>query len=241
MLDLACPAIIIPLSCGMLAVFNEAITMSSDGFNADLRSEYHSIGLDEHTMNADPHQEFASWWEQAVSHHVPEMNAAVLATVTADFQPKARMILIKDFSAAGYVFFTNYNSAKGHELLTHPVASLLIWWQKIARQIRLEGTVEKISAEESDLYFHSRPKDYQIGAWVSAQSEIIPDRNVLIENYRILQKKYAHETVPRPPHWGGYILKPHYFEFWSGGEHRLHDRILYQWQQNQWQRHRLAP
>lgn len=218
--------------------------MSEELKIANLRKEYHLPHVFEKQMLKDPFSQFKRWFLAAEDAHVPEVNAAVLATVDTALQPHARVILMKDFSHDGVVFYTNYASSKGHELTTNPKATLVFWWQKITRQIRMEGTVHKISADQSDAYFHSRPRDYQIGAWASAQSEVIANRKLLEKKYHDLQKQYADPNiiVPRPPHWGGFSLKPHYFEFWSGGEHRLHDRIVYQLDENGvWTRHRLSP
>jgi pyridoxamine 5'-phosphate oxidase len=209
---------------------------------ASLRREYHLPHVFEKQMLRDPFQQFKRWFLAAEDARVPEVNAAALATVDATMQPHVRIILMKEFSHEGVVFYTNYHSQKGKDLLSHPKTSVMFWWQKITRQIRIEGTVRKVSDEMSDAYFNSRPRDYQIGAWASAQSEMIPNRQSLEKTYHALHKQYADAPIPRPQHWGGYCLEPDYFEFWSGGEHRLHDRIIYRLdEQGEWQRERLSP
>ncbi len=216
--------------------------MSNELDIANLRREYHVPHLLDKAVQADPFLQFELWFKDAQEAHVPEINAATLATVDADLNPHARLILIKDFAHSGIVFYTNYLSQKAKDLQANPKASLVIWWQKIARQIRIEGNVAKTTAAESDAYFDSRPRDYQIGAWASEQSAEIADRKILEENFSQVEQRFADKPVPRPPHWGGYRLKPVRFEFWVGGEHRLHDRILYAMNSSgQWQHVRLSP
>jgi pyridoxamine 5'-phosphate oxidase len=216
--------------------------MSQELKIADLRKEYHLPHVFEKQMLQDPFLQFKRWFLFATNAHVPEVNAAMLATVDGKSQPHARVILVKDFSQEGVVFYTNYHSQKGQDLLSNPNATIVFWWQKIARQIRIEGPVKKTDAKTSDAYFASRPRDYQVGAWASEQSKEISNRKELEHIYHALQKEYADKPVPRPPHWGGFCLEPHFFEFWSGGEHRLHDRIAYQrGAAGKWKRVRLAP
>jgi len=216
--------------------------MSSEDFNANFRKEYHSTPIDIHTMAAEPFDEFSKWWHYAEQAQTPEMNAAVLATADHDGHVHARVILIKSFSPDGFLFFTNYTSQKGHDLHANPNAALVLWWQNLSRQIRIQGKIEKTSEQESDDYFYSRPKDYQIGAWASKQSEKLSSQHELHDVYHRLQHEYVDKPVPRPPHWGGYRIIPDYFEFWLGGEHRLHHRVVYALQPpQQWQRYCLSP
>jgi pyridoxamine 5'-phosphate oxidase len=165
-----------------------------------------------------------------------------LATISPEGKPRARMVLLKDFDPRGFVLFTNYQSAKGQELIANPNAALVFWWGELQRQIRIEGTVEKISEEESDNYFFVRPWESRLGAWASNQSEVISGRYILEKRLTELKEEYAGREVPRPPHWGGFRLIPSLIEFWQGRPSRLHDRLCYYRQEDgSWQRQRLAP
>jgi len=165
-----------------------------------------------------------------------------LATISPEGKPRARMVLLKDFDPRGFVLFTNYQSAKGQELIANPNAALVFWWGELQRQIRIEGTVEKISEEESDNYFFVRPWESRLGAWASNQSEVISGRDILEKRLTELKEEYAGREVPRPPHWGGFRLIPSLIEFWQGRPSRLHDRLCYYRQEDgSWQRQRLAP
>jgi pyridoxamine 5'-phosphate oxidase len=171
-----------------------------------------------------------------------EPNAMTLATISPEGKPRARMVLLKDFDPRGFVLFTNYQSAKGQELIANPNAALVFWWGELQRQIRIEGTVEKISEEESDNYFFVRPWESRLGAWASNQSEVISGRDILEKRLTELKEEYAGREVPRPPHWGGFRLIPSLIEFWQGRPSRLHDRLCYYRQEDgSWQRQRLAP
>lgn len=216
--------------------------MDKKTFNADLRQEYHSVCMDIHAMADEPFEEFSKWWQHASDAQTPEMNAAVLATADPLGIVRARVILIKSFSQDGFLFFTNYDSQKGCDLQQNPNAALVIWWQNLSRQIRIQGKAEKTSVQESDQYFYSRPRDYQIGAWASKQSEKLMSPQELHEVYHRLQQEYATKPIARPPHWGGYRIVPNYFEFWLGGAHRLHDRVVYEQVDDQmWQRYTISP
>ncbi len=207
-----------------------------------LRRSYSLQSLDEKDVAPSPFDLFGKWFTQAREGQILEPNAMTLATVSAAGRPTARIVLLKGFDPTGFVFFTNYESKKGQELAQNPLASLLFCWLELERQVRIEGIVEKISPEESLTYFISRPKGSQIGAWTSPQSTIIPGRQVLEDKQAQLTEQYANaEVLPLPPHWGGYILKPDYFEFWQGRESRLHDRIAYFPENNNWRTARLAP
>ena len=208
---------------------------------AELRKSYERAELDESASDPDPLQQFDKWLKEAISSEVPEPNAMTLATVSGDLRPSTRVVLIKGYDARGIVWYTNYESRKGRELAGNPFAALQFHWVELERVVRIEGVVEKISAEESDAYFHSRPLDSRIGAWASPQSEVIPGRTVLVTN----AAKYAAQFIlqpPRPPHWGGYRLKPDTWQFWQGRKSRLHDRLRYSLQgDGDWLRERLAP
>ena len=208
---------------------------------ADLRKSYESAELDEQASQSDPHLQFDQWLSQAIAAKVPEPNAMTLATVGSDLRPSTRVVLIKGFDAQGIVWFTNYNSRKGLELAGNPYAALQFHWVEWERTVRIEGVVEKISDEESDAYFHSRPLDSRIGAWASPQSEVISSRSVLVANAALYGAKFLLQP-PRPPHWGGYRLKPDSWQFWQGRRSRLHDRLRYTLQaDSSWLRERLAP
>ncbi len=206
-----------------------------------LRQEYTSAELSEHEVHADPFLQFEDWFLQAQKAEVPEPNAMVLATTDAHAQPHTRIMLIKEVRTDGFVWFTNYNSAKGQDLANNPQASLLFFWQPLQRQVRIEGTVKKLDPLESDEYFYSRPLSSQIGAWSSPQSQVIENRDVLERNAAEVTQRYG-QTPPRPEHWGGFILEPHYLEFWQGRASRLHDRVAYQkLDDGSWRTVRLAP
>lgn len=208
---------------------------------ADLRKSYERAELDEKASHADPLQQFDQWLNEAIAGEVPEPNAMTLATVGSNLRPSTRVVLIKGYDAHGIVWYTNYESRKGHELAGTPYAALQFHWVELERVVRIEGVVEKVSDEESDAYFHSRPLDSRIGAWASPQSEVIAGRSVLVTN----AAKYAAQFLlqpPRPPHWGGYRLKPDTYEFWQGRKSRLHDRLRYALTADgDWLRERLAP
>lgn len=208
---------------------------------AELRKSYERAELDESASHADPLQQFDQWLKEAIQGEVPEPNAMTLATVGSNLRPSTRVVLIKDYDARGIVWYTNYASRKGRELGGNPFAALQFHWVELERVVRIEGVVEQVSDEESDTYFHSRPLDSRIGAWASPQSEVIPGRTVLVTN----AAKYAAQFMlqpPRPPHWGGYRLKPDNWQFWQGRKSRLHDRLRYSVQPDgSWLRERLAP
>ena len=208
---------------------------------ADLRKSYEKAELSESASNADPLLQFSKWLQEAISSEVPEPNAMTVATVGSDLRPSTRVVLIKGFDERGIVWYTNYASRKGQELAGNPFAALQFHWVELERVVRIEGVVEKVSDAESDDYFHSRPLDSRIGAWASPQSQVIEGRTVLVTN----AAKYGAQFLlqpPRPPHWGGYRLKPERWEFWQGRKSRLHDRLRYTVQPSgDWLRERLAP
>jgi pyridoxamine 5'-phosphate oxidase len=209
---------------------------------ADLRQEYMFNGLSEADVDPDPLRQFQLWFDQAVAAGLPEPNAMTLATATPQGRPSARMVLLKGFDAGGFAFYTNYESRKGHELAANPWAALVFFWVDLARQIRVEGQVAQLPSELSDAYYQSRPLGSRLGAWASAQSQVIADRGVLDRRLEALQTEYAEQPVPRPPHWGGYRVSPVSIEFWQGRPNRLHDRLRY-WrtETGDWLIERLSP
>ena len=208
---------------------------------ADLRKSYERAELSEDASQADPLKQFEQWLNEAIASEVPEPNAMTLATVGADLRPSTRVVLIKGYDERGIVWYTNYDSRKGRELAGNPFAALQFHWVELERVVRIEGVVEKVSDEESDAYFHSRPLDSRIGAWASPQSEVIGGRAVLVANAGGYGAQFMLQP-PRPPHWGGYRLKPEQWQFWQGRKSRLHDRLRYRLDDSGlWLRERLAP
>lgn len=207
---------------------------------ADLRKSYEKAELSEEASHADPMRQFDQWFNEALKSELPEPNAMTVATVGSDLRPSTRVVLIKGYDERGIVWYTNYDSRKGQELAGNPWAALQFHWVELERVVRIEGRVEKVSAEESDAYFKSRPLDSRIGAWASPQSQVIAGRGVLVAN----AAKYGAQFMlnpPRPPHWGGFRLVPDRWEFWQGRKSRLHDRLRYRLEGSEWLRERLAP
>ena len=208
---------------------------------ADLRKSYERAELSEDASHADPLEQFRQWLDEAIRGELPEPNAMTLATVGNDLRPSTRVVLIKGFDARGIVWYTNYDSRKGRELAGNPHAALQFHWVELERVVRIEGVVEKVSPEESDAYFRSRPLDSRIGAWASPQSQVIASRAVLVANAARYGAQYLLDP-PRPPHWGGYRLQPQEWQFWQGRKSRLHDRLRYRSDgSGGWIRERLAP
>ncbi len=208
---------------------------------SDLRREYDLGGLDEADLAADPFVQFGLWLEQAIAADPLDPTAMTLATADRQGRPSARVVLLKGFDERGFVFFTNYDSRKGRELAENPWAALVFFWAALHRQVRIEGTVERVPAAESDAYYASRPPGSRLGAWASPQSRPIADRAELERALAEVTARQEQEELPRPGFWGGYRLRPEAIEFWQGRPSRLHDRILFQAGPEGWRRQRLAP
>jgi pyridoxamine 5'-phosphate oxidase len=208
----------------------------------DLRTSYTQTGLLESDVSRDPLAQFALWFEQARTAGNPEPNAMALATATADGVPSCRAVLLKSFDARGFVFYTNYESRKGSELSSNPKAALMFWWPELERQVRIGGEVERVSREESEEYFASRPVGHQLGAWASRQSSVVAGRDALDDNLAAAATKFEPGPAPLPPWWGGFRVRPSSFEFWQGRPNRMHDRLEYLRQPDgTWVLRRLAP
>lgn len=214
-----------------------------DSSIADLRQNYSLAGLSEADIDADPIKQFGVWFQQALDADLIEPNAMTLATATPEGKPTARIVLLKGVNQGGFIFYTNYESQKGQQLITNPYAALVFLWDKLERQVRIEGEVEKLATKESEAYFHSRPKASQLGAWASTQSQVIPNRQVLEQQLADLETKYKGDaTVPLPEHWGGFRVIPNRIEFWQGRPSRLHDRLVYELKADgNWKITRLSP
>jgi len=208
---------------------------------ADIRRDYRLHSLNENDIAANPTEQFARWWHDALNSEILEVNAMTLATATTEGKPSARIVLLKGFDENGFVFFTNYESHKGKELAENPYAALIFFWKEIERQVRIEGEVEKIAAAENDAYFLSRPEGSRISTWASAQSSVVENREIL-ESKVVYYENEFKNSIPRPPHWGGYRVMPSKIEFWQGRSNRLHDRIQYtKTAEGSWKVDRLAP
>jgi len=207
----------------------------------DLRTNYQKSELTEDSINSDPFRQLEEWLKSAIEEENPEPTAMVLSTVDAKGFPDSRVVLLKEITAEGLVFFTNYNSKKGRQITAKQNVAVNFFWSKMERQVRIKGVVERIPEELSVEYFKSRPIDSQLGAWASPQSRIIENREVLNENFSLYQHYFQEHEIIKPPHWGGFLIRPEYFEFWQGRSNRLHDRIAYQKSGGAWDIFRLAP
>jgi pyridoxamine 5'-phosphate oxidase len=208
---------------------------------ANLRVDYTLKSFDEKDVNPNPIKQFEIWMQEAITAQVNEPNAMTLATIKSNSAPSARIVLLKGLQDNGFSFFTNYNSHKADEMVLNPNVALVFCWLELQRQVRIEGAVEKLSEQESDAYFASRPRASQIGAHASQQSTIIKSRTELEDAYQQVEHQFNDQDVPRPKNWGGYLVKPHLIEFWQGRKSRLHDRFCYSLKNNDWQVSRLSP
>ena len=207
----------------------------------DLRTNYQKSELTEESINPDPFRQLEDWLKSAIEEKNPEPTAMVLSTVDSKGYPDSRVVLLKEVNSEGLVFFTNYNSKKGRQLAASPNVSVNFFWSKSERQVRIKGVAERIPEEFSVDYFKSRPIDSQLGAWASPQSRIIENRQVLEENFSLYQHHFQDHEIIKPPHWGGFLIRPEYFEFWQGRLNRLHDRFEFYPSGNDWIINRLAP
>lgn len=209
---------------------------------SSLRRVFDQEALTEQDLAENPFDQFSIWFDQAVENEPFDPNAMTLSTISPENRPASRIVLLKGIDSRGFVFYTNYQSEKGMHLAGNPFASIVFWWGQKQRQVRIDGTVERISPQQSEEYFHSRPIESQIGAWVSKQSAVIPDREWLEQRYDQFSEQFAgDDPIPRPPHWGGYRIVPDLFEFWQGQPSRLHDRFRYVVEGGKWNIERLSP
>jgi pyridoxamine 5'-phosphate oxidase len=208
---------------------------------ASLRKEYKREELTEESVAANPFDQFRAWFDEALAAQLPEPTAMTLATADTQGVPSARTLLLKGVDETGFVWYTNYASEKGQCLEQNPVAAILFFWPELERQVRISGTVERVSRDESEAYFHSRPRESQLGAWASHQSTVVASREDLEQSYAAMQQQFADGEIPLPPTWGGYRLSPLRIEFWQGRPSRMHDRIRYRQSDGGWITERLAP
>jgi pyridoxamine 5'-phosphate oxidase len=207
----------------------------------NLRKEYTRAGMHEADMDPDPVVQFRAWFENVIEADLHEPNAMILATATRDGRPSARTVLLKGYDEHGFVFYTNYEGRKASDLEANPACALLFYWGELERQVRIEGRAVRLSGEESDAYFASRPRGSRLGAWASEQSRPVEDRSILEERVKALEAEYEGREIPRPPFWGGYRVEPDTIEFWQGRENRLHDRLVYGRIGGGWKMQRLQP
>ncbi len=215
--------------------------MSIDVNIADIREGYEREGLVKNEMHSNLIAQFNNWMQEAIDAQLNQPNTCTLATATREGRPSARIVLLKDAIHEGFIFYTNYEGRKGKELIENPFASMVFLWPSLSRQVRVNGTVEKVDKAISDAYFASRPEGSQLSAWASPQSQVVENRLVLEKNLAACKERFKGGEIPRPPHWGGFCLKPEKVEFWQGRPSRLHDRLRYIQQGSQWDIERLAP
>ena len=208
---------------------------------SDLRQDYSLNGLDRQDVLDNPIAQFEVWFKAALEAAVIEPNAMTLSTVQANGRPRSRVVLLKELNETGFIFYTNYRSQKADDMAAHSFAALTFWWGELERQVRIEGHIEKVSEAESDAYFAVRPRGSQIGAWVSDQSQVIKDREELLQKQKELETRFENQIIPRPVYWGGYRLVPDVIEFWQGRPSRLHDRLRYRLEAENWIIERLSP
>ena len=207
----------------------------------DIRTNYQKYELTKQSVYREPINQLTFWLNEAISNEIPDSTAMVLSTVDQSGHPDSRIVLLKDLTSDGLIFFTNYNSKKGQQIDVNQYVSALFFWPELERQVRIKGKAEKICEEDSNQYFKSRPLENQLGAWASPQSEIIENRQVLDDKYSHFQQFFDAQEITKPPYWGGFLIRPEYFEFWQGRSNRLHDRIAFSLINESWLIHRLAP
>ncbi len=209
---------------------------------SEIRRQHAERGFTERRARSDPFRQFDAWFDDVFKANLPDPNAMTLATADAAGRPSVRVVLLKGFNQDGFVFYTNYESRKGRELLENPHAAACFWWSQLDRQVRVEGTVEQLSDEESDAYFAIRPRESQVASWASPQSQALESRAELVRRFREFAAQYKNQPVPRPPNWGGFLIRPTMIEFWQGRRQRLHDRLCYRLDgEGRWIMERLAP
>ena len=207
----------------------------------DIRSNYQKFELTEQSVNKQPIIQLTAWLEDAIANQKPDPTAMILSTIDQAGYPESRVVLLKELTSEGLIFFTNYNSKKGRQIDLNNHVSIVFFWPELERQVRIKGQAEKIIEADSESYFNSRPLESQLGAWASPQSEIIENRKILDDNYVYFKKYFIHHEIKKPPHWGGFLIRPEYFEFWQGRSNRLHDRIEFCKEGQKWMIRRLAP
>ena len=207
----------------------------------DIRTNYQKFELAEHTVDKDPVRQLDLWLSDAIASQKSDPTAMIVSTIDQEGNPDSRVVLLKELKSDGLIFFTNYNSKKGQQIFTNQHISVVFFWPELERQVRIKGKAEKIGTEDSELYFNSRPLESQLGAWSSPQSQIIENRQVLDDNYTHFMQYFETHEIKKPPHWGGFLIRPEYFEFWQGRSNRLHDRIVFCREDHNWTIHRLAP
>lgn len=207
----------------------------------DIRTNYQKFELNEETVNPDPILQLTEWLNDAIKNQKADPTAMILSTIDREGNPESRVVLLKELKAEGLVFFTNYESKKGQQISANQRVSVVFFWPELERQVRIKGKAEKISEKDSTDYFKSRPVDSQLGAWASPQSRLIESRQVLDNSYAHFKQHFENQEITKPPHWGGFLIRPEYFEFWQGRSNRLHDRIEYLPEGKNWKTNRLAP